>query len=324
MALATFRARHGGTAPAYIRAHNRGSRCRTATASPTSLRTEVVVIASSAAISAIANSSTNGAPSPPNGSARCPPGCDRIRPCASASMLYRSARCAASTKMSRSARSRTRRSSPNATNASAASSSSTSAIHTNHARAHHRHFRSTGKPLCTRRIRPFPLDGNGHPGDEGRAQANTSVRAERLHVAPGIILVIVGAILAFAVRTDASAVDIQTVGLIFMIAGAAIIAYARREKRIREVETRVEQRLDASRAASHGARDGHSRVRDGRGGPCQDARALFARAGPHARTHARSPRSERERRSPSHELTRHSSRRVSPEPRGVSIPSLIP
>ena len=65
-------------------------------------------------------------------------------------------------------------------------------------------------------------------------------------MAPGIILVIVGAILAFAVRTDASAVDIQTVGLIFMIAGAAIIAYARREKRIREVETRVEQRLDAS------------------------------------------------------------------------------
>lgn len=65
-------------------------------------------------------------------------------------------------------------------------------------------------------------------------------------MAPGIILVIVGAILAFAVRTDASAVDIQTVGLIFMIAGAAIIAYARREKRIRQVETHVEQRLDGA------------------------------------------------------------------------------
>ena len=65
-------------------------------------------------------------------------------------------------------------------------------------------------------------------------------------MAPGIILVIVGAILAFAVRTDAPAVDIQTVGLIFMLAGAAIIAYARREKRIKEVETRVEHRVDGT------------------------------------------------------------------------------
>lgn len=60
---------------------------------------------------------------------------------------------------------------------------------------------------------------------------------------PGITLVILGAILAFAVRADASAVDLQTVGLIFMLAGAAIIAYARREKRTREIETHVEQRL---------------------------------------------------------------------------------
>lgn len=60
----------------------------------------------------------------------------------------------------------------------------------------------------------------------------------------GITLVIVGAILAFAVRTDGEVVDIQTVGLIFMLAGAAIIAYARREKRTKEVETHVEQRLD--------------------------------------------------------------------------------
>lgn len=65
-------------------------------------------------------------------------------------------------------------------------------------------------------------------------------------MAPGIILVIVGAILAFAVRTDAPAVDIQTVGLIFMVAGGAIIAYARREKRITEVETHVEHRLDST------------------------------------------------------------------------------
>jgi hypothetical protein len=64
-------------------------------------------------------------------------------------------------------------------------------------------------------------------------------------VAPGIILVILGAILAFAVRTDASWVDLQTVGLIFMLAGVAIMAYARREKRTKAIETHVEQRLDA-------------------------------------------------------------------------------
>jgi hypothetical protein len=60
-------------------------------------------------------------------------------------------------------------------------------------------------------------------------------------VGPGITLVVLGAILAFAVRTDASAVDLQTVGLIFMAAGAAIIAYYRRERHQRHV-THVEQK----------------------------------------------------------------------------------
>ncbi len=62
----------------------------------------------------------------------------------------------------------------------------------------------------------------------------------------GIILMVVGAILAFAVRVDGDVVDIQTVGLIFMLAGAAIIAYARRERRLKEVATHEEQRLDPS------------------------------------------------------------------------------
>ncbi|HLN78376.1 MAG TPA: DUF6458 family protein [Nocardioidaceae bacterium] len=60
-------------------------------------------------------------------------------------------------------------------------------------------------------------------------------------MAPGITLVILGAILAFAVRTDASVVDLQTVGLIFMLAGGAIIAYFRREKHEKQVVTRVEE-----------------------------------------------------------------------------------
>ncbi len=59
-------------------------------------------------------------------------------------------------------------------------------------------------------------------------------------MAPGIILVIVGAILAFAVRKDTNVLDVQTVGLIFMLAGAAIMAYARREKRAERVVRHVE------------------------------------------------------------------------------------
>lgn len=57
---------------------------------------------------------------------------------------------------------------------------------------------------------------------------------------PGITLVVLGAILAFAVRTDAPAVDIQTVGLILMVAGAAVIAYARRERRAERLVRQVE------------------------------------------------------------------------------------
>jgi uncharacterized membrane protein len=63
-------------------------------------------------------------------------------------------------------------------------------------------------------------------------------------VGPGVTLIVVGAILAFAVRTDGEVVDIQTVGLILMLAGAAVIAYTRREKRTKAIETRVEERLD--------------------------------------------------------------------------------
>jgi hypothetical protein len=62
-----------------------------------------------------------------------------------------------------------------------------------------------------------------------------------LAVGAGISLVVLGAILAFAVRKDASVVDLQIVGLIFMLAGAAIIAHYRRERRQRQIFTHVEQ-----------------------------------------------------------------------------------
>jgi hypothetical protein len=73
-------------------------------------------------------------------------------------------------------------------------------------------------------------------------------------VGPGITLLVIGAILAFAVRADGEVVDIQTVGLILMLAGAGVIAYARRERYTKEVETRAEERLDSS-GAPHAVRE---------------------------------------------------------------------
>lgn len=58
-----------------------------------------------------------------------------------------------------------------------------------------------------------------------------------------------GAILAFAVRTDASAVDLQTVGLIFMLAGAAIIVYFRRETHQKQVVTHIQESSEAGQPA---------------------------------------------------------------------------
>ena len=57
---------------------------------------------------------------------------------------------------------------------------------------------------------------------------------------PGVALVVVGAIFAFAIRKELPGIDIQVVGLILMVAGAAVIAHARygrvREERVRRVE----------------------------------------------------------------------------------------
>jgi hypothetical protein len=76
--------------------------------------------------------------------------------------------------------------------------------------------------------------------------------------------VIIGAILAFAVRADASAVDIQVVGLIFMLAGAAIMAFFRRERRQKQVLTRVEH-IDGSPEAPEAVREtvAHETVYEG-------------------------------------------------------------
>ena len=64
---------------------------------------------------------------------------------------------------------------------------------------------------------------------------------------PGVFLLIVGAILAFAVRGDTRVVDLQTVGLILCVAGAALVWHARNgSTREREVTT-VDDYSDPSR-----------------------------------------------------------------------------
>ncbi len=45
---------------------------------------------------------------------------------------------------------------------------------------------------------------------------------------PGVALLIIGAILAFAVRKETPAIDLQTVGVILMLGGVAVIVHARR------------------------------------------------------------------------------------------------
>lgn len=59
----------------------------------------------------------------------------------------------------------------------------------------------------------------------------------------GITLMIVGAILALAVRRETPGVDVQTVGVILLVAGALVIAHARRGSRRERTVTRVEDPL---------------------------------------------------------------------------------
>jgi uncharacterized membrane protein HdeD (DUF308 family) len=55
-------------------------------------------------------------------------------------------------------------------------------------------------------------------------------------MAPGIVLIIVGAIFTFALKAESSWLDVRVLGLILMLGGAAFIARARLKRR--EVVTR--------------------------------------------------------------------------------------
>jgi hypothetical protein len=66
---------------------------------------------------------------------------------------------------------------------------------------------------------------------------------EESDVGAGVALMIVGAILAFAVRRETPGVDVQTVGVILLVAGALVIAHARRGSLRERTVTRVEDPL---------------------------------------------------------------------------------
>lgn len=60
----------------------------------------------------------------------------------------------------------------------------------------------------------------------------------------GVLMAVFGAILTFAVRVDAPGVDLQVVGVILMVAGGAVIAYARRTTERERIVTEVETPTD--------------------------------------------------------------------------------
>ncbi len=62
----------------------------------------------------------------------------------------------------------------------------------------------------------------------------------------GVALVVLGAILAFAVRAEAPGVDVQTVGLILMVAGGAVMYFASRDRVHEEEVVRIEDPADAA------------------------------------------------------------------------------
>ena len=57
----------------------------------------------------------------------------------------------------------------------------------------------------------------------------------------GVLLAVIGAILAFAVRANTSVVSLPTVGIILMIAGGALIWHGRKGTRHQRVITREER-----------------------------------------------------------------------------------
>ncbi len=60
----------------------------------------------------------------------------------------------------------------------------------------------------------------------------------------GVFLLVVGAILAFAIDDDVPGINLGVAGLILMLAGAAVIAHARHGAQRERVVRRVEEHTD--------------------------------------------------------------------------------
>ena len=63
---------------------------------------------------------------------------------------------------------------------------------------------------------------------------------------PGLLLLVLGALLAFAVKDDMPGVNLGVAGLILMVAGAAVIAHARGTARMERIVERHEESSDPS------------------------------------------------------------------------------
>ena len=89
------------------------------------------------------------------------------------------------------------------------------------------------------------LDTASVPYDRTGAQGR-----RRQAMTAGVTLAVIGAILAFALRADPSGIDLDVVGWILMLAGAALIWHALRGTTHERVITRVLGRPDTRRPPS--------------------------------------------------------------------------
>jgi hypothetical protein len=74
----------------------------------------------------------------------------------------------------------------------------------------------------------------------------------------GIFLIMIGAILAFAVRAESDVVDLQIMGLILILGGIAAIYYSRMKATTERHVTRIEDKSNPRRIV----RTVHESVRD--------------------------------------------------------------
>jgi uncharacterized membrane protein HdeD (DUF308 family) len=68
-------------------------------------------------------------------------------------------------------------------------------------------------------------------------------------MAPGIVLIIIGAIFAFALKAESSWLDTRALGLILILGGAAFVWRSRLRKR--EVVTRETESVDGVTQTEH-------------------------------------------------------------------------